>query len=162
VTLKGYNYLSKRYKESPWLSVHKRNLPTSVTGDVGANFCGLKTLHKKRRDEPNINFRRMYWLLGRNSEISIHNKFTLYKQVIRPVWSYGIQLWGCASDLIFKRSNTTKTNCQVVLLTHHVTFEIVTFIVISESRRLQISSLSSPSLMKGDFRATSTSKRPDF
>jgi hypothetical protein len=27
-----------------------------------------------------------------------HNKLTLYKQVIRPVWSYGIQLWGCASE----------------------------------------------------------------
>jgi hypothetical protein len=25
-------------------------------------------------------------------------KLTLYKQVIRPVWSYGIQLWGCASE----------------------------------------------------------------
>jgi hypothetical protein len=30
-------------------------------------------------------------------ELSVHNKRTLYKQVIRPVWSYGIQLWGCAS-----------------------------------------------------------------
>jgi hypothetical protein len=28
----------------------------------------------------------------------MHNKIILYKQVIRPVWSYGIQLWGCASD----------------------------------------------------------------
>jgi hypothetical protein len=28
----------------------------------------------------------------------IHNKLILYRQVIRPVWSYGIQLWGCASD----------------------------------------------------------------
>jgi hypothetical protein len=37
-------------------------------------------------------------LLGRNSELSVHNKLTLYKQVIRPVWNYGIQLWGCASD----------------------------------------------------------------
>jgi hypothetical protein len=36
------------------------------------------------------------------------------------------------------------------------------FIVISESKRLQISSLSSPSLMKRDFKTTSTSKRPDF
>jgi hypothetical protein len=27
-----------------------------------------------------------------------HNKLTLYKQAMRPVWSYGIQLWGCASD----------------------------------------------------------------
>jgi hypothetical protein len=40
----------------------------------------------------------MYWLLGRSSELSIHNKIILYKQVIHPVWSYGIQLWGCASD----------------------------------------------------------------
>jgi hypothetical protein len=40
----------------------------------------------------------MYWLLGRNSELSVHNKIILYKQVIRPVWSYGIQLWGCASN----------------------------------------------------------------
>jgi hypothetical protein len=38
----------------------------------------------------------------------------------------------------------------------------VTFIVVSESRRLQISSLSSPSLMNRDFKTTSTSKRPDF
>jgi uncharacterized protein YeeX (DUF496 family) len=30
--------------------------------------------------------------------LSVHNKLTLYKQDIRPVWSYGIQLWGCASD----------------------------------------------------------------
>jgi hypothetical protein len=49
-------------------------------------------------DELNIKFRKMYWLLGRNSELSVNNKLILYKQVICPVWSYGIQLWGCASD----------------------------------------------------------------
>jgi uncharacterized protein YeeX (DUF496 family) len=37
-------------------------------------------------------------LLGHNSELSVHNKLTLYKQVIRPVWSYGVQFWGCASE----------------------------------------------------------------
>jgi uncharacterized protein YeeX (DUF496 family) len=45
-----------------------------------------------------MNFRKMYWLLGRNFELSVHNKLTLYKQVIRPDWSYGIQLCGCASS----------------------------------------------------------------
>jgi uncharacterized protein YeeX (DUF496 family) len=30
--------------------------------------------------------------------MSIHNKIILYREVIRPVRSYGIQLWGCASD----------------------------------------------------------------
>jgi hypothetical protein len=53
---------------------------------------------KEKRDELNIRFRKMYWLFGRNSELSVHNKLTLYKQVIRPVWSYGIHLWGCASE----------------------------------------------------------------
>jgi hypothetical protein len=52
---------------------------------------------KKKRDELNIKFKKMDWLLGRNSELSVHNQLTLYTQVIRPVWSYGIQLWGCAS-----------------------------------------------------------------
>jgi hypothetical protein len=53
-----------------------------------------------KRDELNIKFKKMYWLLGRNSELSIYNRLILlvYKQVLRPVWSYGIQLWGSASD----------------------------------------------------------------
>jgi hypothetical protein len=53
---------------------------------------------KMKHDELNTEFRKMYWLLGHNSELSIYNKLILYKQVLRPVWSYGIQLWGCASD----------------------------------------------------------------
>jgi hypothetical protein len=53
---------------------------------------------KMKRDELNIKFRKMYWLLRRNSELSIYNKLILYKQVLRSVWSYGIQLWGCTSN----------------------------------------------------------------
>jgi hypothetical protein len=39
----------------------------------------------------------MYWLLGRKSQLSVRNKFLLYKQVLKPIWTYGIQLWGCAA-----------------------------------------------------------------
>jgi hypothetical protein len=53
---------------------------------------------KKKFDELNIKFRKMYWLLGRNFELSVHNKIISYKQVICPVWSYVIQLWRCVSD----------------------------------------------------------------
>jgi hypothetical protein len=53
---------------------------------------------KMKRDKLNIKFRKMYWLLGHNSELSIYNKLILYKQVLRPVYNYGIQLWSCASD----------------------------------------------------------------
>jgi hypothetical protein len=52
---------------------------------------------KKKRNELNIKFRKMYWLLRCNSELSVHSQIILYKQVIHPVWSYSIQLCGCAS-----------------------------------------------------------------
>jgi hypothetical protein len=52
---------------------------------------------KMKRDELNITFRKMYWLLGSNPSCSFTTNI-LYKQVLRPVWSYRIQLWGCASD----------------------------------------------------------------
>jgi len=43
----------------------------------------------------------MYWLMGRRSALSIHSKLMLYKQILKPVWTYGIELGGCT-----KQSNT--------------------------------------------------------
>jgi hypothetical protein len=71
---------------------------------------------KEKRDELNIKFRKMYWLLGRNSELSVHNKLTLYKQIIRSVWSYGIQLSGCTSESniqVIQRYQNKVLNCIV-------------------------------------------------
>jgi hypothetical protein len=39
----------------------------------------------------------MHWLLGRQSELSNFNKLLLYKTILKPIWTYGIQLWGTAS-----------------------------------------------------------------
>jgi hypothetical protein len=39
----------------------------------------------------------MYWLLGRKSQLSLGNKLHLYKSILKPIWTYGIQLWGTAS-----------------------------------------------------------------
>jgi hypothetical protein len=44
-----------------------------------------------------IRYRELYWLLGRKSNLSIENKLLLYKSIITPIWTYGIELWGCAS-----------------------------------------------------------------
>ncbi|MGR0202193.1 hypothetical protein [Klebsiella pneumoniae] len=59
---------------------------------------------KKKKEELNIKLRKMYWLLGRGSQLTIENKLLIYKQVLRPVWTYGIQLWGC----------TKKTNLNII------------------------------------------------
>jgi hypothetical protein len=39
----------------------------------------------------------MYWLLGRKSKLSINNELLIYKTVLKPIWAYGIQLWGTES-----------------------------------------------------------------
>jgi hypothetical protein len=43
----------------------------------------------------------MSWLLGRKSKLSIKNQLLLYKCIIKPIWTYGIQLRDCT-----KPSNT--------------------------------------------------------
>jgi hypothetical protein len=40
---------------------------------------------------------KMHWLLGRKSQLSATNKLLLYKTIPKPMWTYGIQLWGTAS-----------------------------------------------------------------
>jgi hypothetical protein len=39
----------------------------------------------------------MYWLLGLKSKLSTSSKLLIYKTVLKPIWTYGIQLWGTAS-----------------------------------------------------------------
>lgn len=52
---------------------------------------------KKKKQELVLKFRKMYWLMGRHSKMSIQNKLTLYNQVLKPVWTYGAALWGCTA-----------------------------------------------------------------
>jgi hypothetical protein len=57
----------------------------------------VKTKHEKL----NLKLQEMSWLLGRKSTLSTENKLLLYKCIIKPTWTYGIQPWGCT-----KLSNT--------------------------------------------------------
>ena len=49
------------------------------------------------RNHLNHKTRGLYWILGKHSPLSLRNKILLYKVILRPVWTYGIELWGCAS-----------------------------------------------------------------
>ena len=48
---------------------------------------------KKKRIELDIRLPKLYWLLGRKSKLSAYNKLLFYNQVLKPVWTYGMQLW---------------------------------------------------------------------
>jgi hypothetical protein len=55
----------------------------------------MKVRVKKKREGLGLKYRSMYWIMGRQSAMSTHNKLVLYRQILKPVWTYGIQLWGC-------------------------------------------------------------------
>ena len=41
--------------------------------------------------------RQMHWLTSRKSKLTIENKLKIYKTIIKPIWTYGISLWGTAA-----------------------------------------------------------------
>ncbi|KAG5880920.1 hypothetical protein JTB14_035141 [Gonioctena quinquepunctata] len=83
-------------------------VPVPVISDV--KYLGLhldrrltweKHIQTKRR-QLDIRFKQMYWLMGRNSKLSTKNKLLLYKVMLKPIWTYGGQLWGCAKPTRIK------------------------------------------------------------
>ncbi|VVC44746.1 Hypothetical protein CINCED_3A008518 [Cinara cedri] len=38
---------------------------------------------------------KLYWLVGLNSELNLTSKRLLYISIVKAIWIYGIQLWGC-------------------------------------------------------------------
>ena len=52
----------------------------------------------EKKEELTLKYRKMYWLMGRYSALSVYNKLMLYQQVLKPVWPYGIHLLCCTSQ----------------------------------------------------------------
>jgi len=51
----------------------------------------------KNRKHIDLKTEEINWLIGKRSHLSIENKLLVYSLVIKPTWSYGIELWGFAS-----------------------------------------------------------------
>jgi hypothetical protein len=51
----------------------------------------------KKRKQVNITIKQLNWLLGRKSNLAVENKLLIYKIIIIPIWTYGLELWCCAS-----------------------------------------------------------------
>jgi hypothetical protein len=56
--------------------------------------------------------RKLYWLMGRQSPVSLESKKLIYVTVVKPIWMYGLEVWGCAS---ISNINTMES-CQNVAL----------------------------------------------
>lgn len=75
-----------------------------------------------KRLQLKLKYNKMFWLLGSKSKLSVENKIILYKMVLKPVWTYGIELWGCAkpSNINIIQRFQSKTLRQMVGAPYYV------------------------------------------
>lgn len=92
-------------------TLNKRTCPPVQLNDINipqqtkVKYLGLhldrrltwKNHIEAKRNQIKITFSKMYWLMGRKSQLTLDNKVLLYKAIIKPIWTYGIQLWGSTS-----------------------------------------------------------------
>jgi hypothetical protein len=45
----------------------------------------------KKRKQANITINQLNWLLGRKSNLAIENELLIYKTIIIPIWTYGLE-----------------------------------------------------------------------
>jgi hypothetical protein len=73
--------------------------------EEGVKYLGLHldrrlTWHKHifiKCKKLGITLTKMNWLLRHKSKFSTSNKLLICKIILKPVWTYGIQLWGTSS-----------------------------------------------------------------
>lgn len=51
-----------------------------------------------KRKQLGLKLHSLYWLIGHKSPLSLNSKALIYKAILKPIWSYGLQLWGTASN----------------------------------------------------------------
>ena len=76
---------------------HPSRFDSKIPGIVPRQQINMEGTHHQKKETTYLKTREMNWLIGKNSPLSLENKLLIYKTVLKPIWTYGIMLWGCAS-----------------------------------------------------------------
>ena len=96
-----------RQGQSPPIYLNNKEIPPSVS----IKYLGLTfdkklnwSLHiQKIKTTLNHRFSLLKNILNKSSKLNLKTKISIYNLLLKPIWSYGIQLWGTA-----KKTNTNK------------------------------------------------------
>lgn len=85
----------------PPIKLNDKEIPqTDNAKYLGMNLDRRLTWQKHiwaKRKQLDTKLRSLHWLIGRSSQLNTTSKILVYKAILKPVWTYGIQLWGTAS-----------------------------------------------------------------
>ena len=107
--------LSERFREKNCCPFLQSNLEPSVTLSVACQYaeyvivapgyeiiiCQIFIAREvsrklicvlRKRKQLDLKLRNLYWIIGRKSQLSLENKLLVYKVILKPIWTYGIQI----------------------------------------------------------------------
>jgi hypothetical protein len=91
-----------------------KNLASSF-GSLDSRLTSAQHIAKRKRKQMDLKVKDLYFVIGRKSPASLESKVLLYKTIIKPIWTYGIELWGCASkSLIAKMQRSLSKILRVI------------------------------------------------
>lgn len=122
---------SLRKQTCPPVSLYNENIPQAEDAKyLGIHLDRRLTWQKhiwSKRKQLDIRLRNMYWLTGGKSQLSPTSKILIYKTILKPIWTYGIQLWGTASNSnveILERFQN-KTFRTMLRIPHYISNKII-------------------------------------
>lgn len=91
-----------RKETCPPVSLNNEEIPQAdhakyLGMHLDRRFTWQKHIWAKRK-QLDTKVRNMTWLIGNKSPLPDHCKMMVYKSILKPIWTYGIQLWGTASN----------------------------------------------------------------
>jgi hypothetical protein len=103
---------SLRREQCPAIFLNNIQIPASPStkylGIYLDNHLTWKEHIRKKRKQIDLKIKDMYWLVGRNSKFSLENKILLYKTIIKPIWTYGVDItYDCQRSMVCNQYNTS-------------------------------------------------------
>lgn len=103
-----YTTFTLRISPCPEVSIYGTQIPTSPTVKylgltLDRRLTCMAPLLKSKKQNLNLRLRLFKTFCNNNKYTNIKTKLLIYKSLIKPIWIYGIQLWGDVRNLTSTR-----------------------------------------------------------
>jgi hypothetical protein len=92
-----------RKEQCPVVHINNTVIPQSPTAKYLGPHLDSRPMWAqhlgKKRKQTDLKVKDLYWIIRRKSPASLGSKVLLYRTIIKPIWTYGIELWGCVNKL---------------------------------------------------------------